>query len=172
MKSNSIQRLVLAAVLAALVCVATMVITVPFPLIGYFNLGDGFALLAGWLLGPVYGFAAAGLGSALADIFLGFITYAPGTFVIKGLIALIAALLCGVGKKNKTLSSLLAAAAAEAEMVLGYFVYEALILGYGTAAAASMPLNLVQGCAGIVLFMVLSVLFEKCRLREKVLRQR
>ena len=60
--------------LAALVCVATMVIKIPSPLNGYINLGDCIVLLSGWLLSPVYGFMAAGLGSALADLFAGYVT--------------------------------------------------------------------------------------------------
>lgn len=51
---------------AALSCAATMVIQIPIAT-GYLNFGDGLCLLAGWFLGPWYGFAAAGLGSALAD---------------------------------------------------------------------------------------------------------
>ena len=170
MKANPLRRLMFAAVLAALVCVATMVLVIPFPVVGFFNLGDGFALLSGFLLGPWYGFAAAAIGSALADLFLGYAVYVPGTFVIKGGIALLAGLLCRRIGKRPLFSSLLAAAAAEAEMVLGYFAYEAWILGYGTAAAASVPLNLVQGCAGIVLFGLLAALFEKTNLRTKFLR--
>ena len=46
---------------AALSCAATMVIRIPTPI-------GGLCLLAGWILGPWYGFAAAGLGSALADL--------------------------------------------------------------------------------------------------------
>ena len=61
--------------LAALICVATMVIKIPSPLNGYINLGDCIVLLSGWLLSPVYGFMAAGLGSALADLFAGYVTY-------------------------------------------------------------------------------------------------
>ena len=82
-------KIVLSAMLAALICVATMIITVPSPLGGFLNLGDGFVLLAGWLLGPIYGFVSAGLGSALADLFLGYAFYVPGAFVIKGLSALL-----------------------------------------------------------------------------------
>ena len=80
--------------LAALTCVATIVIKIPSPLNGYINLGDCIVLLSGWLLSPVYGFFAAGLGSALADLFSGYAAYAPATFLIKGLMALIA---CGRG---------------------------------------------------------------------------
>ena len=76
--------------LAALTCIATMVIKIPSPLNGYLNLGDCVVLLAGWMLSPVYGFLAAGVGSALADLFSGYVVYAPATFVIKGLMALVA----------------------------------------------------------------------------------
>lgn len=71
MNDKKIRKLVLAALLAALVCVATMVVQIPSPMQGYVNLGDCFVLLSGWLLGPWYGFAAGGIGSMLADIFLG-----------------------------------------------------------------------------------------------------
>jgi len=59
MNDKKIRKLVLAALLAALVCVATMVVQIPSPMQGYVNLGDCFVLLSGWLLGPWYGFAAA-----------------------------------------------------------------------------------------------------------------
>ena len=35
-------------------------------------------------------------------------------------------------------------------MVLGYFAYESTVLGYGLAAAASIPGNAIQGAAGVV----------------------
>ena len=84
------QKIVMAAMLAALVCVATMIVKIPSPLKGYLNLGDCVVLLSGWILSPVYGFLAAGIGSALADLFSGYVTYAPATFIIKGIMALIA----------------------------------------------------------------------------------
>ena len=88
--NNKTRKIVLAALLASLTCVATMLIKVPSPLKGYVNLGDCVVLLSGWILSPLYGFFAAGIGSALADIFSGYVIYAPATFVIKGAMALIA----------------------------------------------------------------------------------
>ena len=61
MKKNT-KTLVIAALLAALVCVATMVVKIPSPLKGYINLGDCMVLLSGWLLPPVFSFLAAGIG--------------------------------------------------------------------------------------------------------------
>ena len=81
---------------------------------------------------------------------LGYAAYAPGTFIIKGLTALTAALI--LRALSGRLSGLvIGAAAGEVVMVLGYFAYEALTLGYGIAAAASIPGNAVQGAAGMVI---------------------
>ena len=65
----------------ALTFVSTMFIRVPLVL-GYINLGDAFVLLSVFILGPVYGTIAAGVGSALADLF-GYITYARGLYLSK-----------------------------------------------------------------------------------------
>ena len=92
MKRNQIYKLVLTALLAALTYVMTRVVQVP-TVGGYTNLGDSMCLLAGLVLGPWYGFAAAGVGSAPVDLLSGYAYYVPGTLVIKGLVALIAAFL-------------------------------------------------------------------------------
>ena len=82
MKHEKTVKLVLAALFAALCSVATMLIHIPIPATnGYINLGDGVVLLGAFLLGPVYGMAAGGLGSMLADLLLGYAAYAPGTLV-------------------------------------------------------------------------------------------
>ena len=88
--NSKIKQLTIAALFAALACVATMIIKIPSPLKGYLNIGDCVVLLSGWLLPPFYGFLAAGIGSALADLFSGYMIYAAATFVIKGLMALVA----------------------------------------------------------------------------------
>ena len=60
MKHEKLIKLVLAALFAALTCVATMLIHIPMPATnGYINLGDGMVLLGAFLLGPVYGMASA-----------------------------------------------------------------------------------------------------------------
>lgn len=160
MNDIRIRRLVYSALFAALCCAATMAIRIPTPTGGYVNAGDAVVLLGAFMLGPVWGACAAGLGSALADIFSGYALYAPGTFAIKALTALAAALLLKRLPENKlTASAVAASAAAELWMVLGYFLYESLVLGYGTAALGSVPGNLAQavfGCAaGTALFLAL-----------------
>lgn len=150
MKHNRLIRLVLAALFAALGCVATMVISIPIPATnGYINLGDGIVLLGAFFLPPAYAAAAGGLGSMLADILLGYASYAPATLLIKALSALCAATVSHMGQR-KTGAVILGAVAGEILMILGYFGYEALVLGYGLAAVGSIPANALQAAAGIV----------------------
>ena len=93
MTDKKLHRLVLAALFTALTTVMTMVIQVPSPMQGYVNLGDCGVLLSAWVLGPVWGGAAAGVGSMLADLLSGYAHYAPGTLVIKTCMAVAAALI-------------------------------------------------------------------------------
>lgn len=156
------KKIVIASMLAALVCVATMIIKIPSPLKGYLNLGDCVVLLSGWLLPPVYGFLAAGIGSALADVFSGYAMYAPATFVIKGLMA-VAAYYCFLllNKKIRSLSSrVVSGAAAEVIMILGYFVFEGFLYGFAPSLI-NIPANGVQGIAGLIIGVILIKIFEK-----------
>lgn len=159
--NRQVRKLVLAALFAALSCVMTLVIQIPAPT-GHVNLGDVGVLLSGWLLGPLWGGAAAGIGSALADL-LSWPAYAPATFVIKFAMAAAAALIFRSGKKrgHKRLAMVSGAVAAEAVMVGGYFIYESLVLGVGAAAAASVPFNLVQGAVGGVVGVAAVLLLDR-----------
>ena len=155
MKNDKLVKLVLAALFTALCCVATMAIQIPIPATnGYINLGDGAVLLGAFLLGPMYGALAGGLGSAMADLLLGYAAYAPGTFVIKAAMALSAALLLRVMKKKPVVGSIAGGVVGEIRMVSGYFAYESAILGYGIAAAASIPANTLQGVGGLIVSVV------------------
>lgn len=165
---TNLRKLVMASLFAALVCVATMIVKIPSPLKGYLNLGDCVVLAAGWLFSPVYGFLAAGLGSALADIFSGYITYAPATFLIKGAMALIACYgfrLCN--KKLKGLvSHLLSAVASEVFMVLGYLVFEGVLYGF-VPSLVNVPANGMQGVAGVVLGVAIIRILERLKLASR-----
>ncbi len=156
------KKLVIAALLAALVCVATMVIKIPSPLKGYINLGDCVVLVAGWMLSPTYGFLAAGLGSALADLFSGYVTYAPATFVIKGLMALIVFYVFKLlnTKIGKLPSRIISGIAAEIMMVLGYYVFEGFMYGFAPSLV-NIPPNSIQGLAGLIIGTILITAFQK-----------
>ena len=156
------RKLVMASMLASLVCVATMIIKIPSPLKGYLNLGDCVVLLSGWFLSPFYGFMAAGIGSALADLFSGYVTYAPATFIIKGIMA--AAAYYGFKLLNKKLPQvaayIISGVVSEIIMVLGYYVFEGFLYGF-IPSVVNIPANAVQGLAGLIIGTLLIRIFDK-----------
>jgi uncharacterized membrane protein len=75
--------LVLIALFSALVFVVTYVLPVPIGVVGYVNFGDAVIFISAMVLGPIGGAVAGAVGSTLADVFLGYVTYAPFTFFVK-----------------------------------------------------------------------------------------
>ena len=155
--NNNLKKLILAALFAALSCVATMSIRIPTPGTGgYIHPGDAIVILSGVILGPVWGFFAGGIGSALSDLIGGYFVYVPITFVIKGLVALAAGLLYQkVGKTQKSrYAAVVLGGVADIILVAGgCFVCEYFI--YGAGAAASIPANIIQGIGGLVISCIL-----------------
>lgn len=163
MQTKKTLKLVMAALLAAMTCVATMVIKIPIAATGgYINLGDCIVLLSGILLGSMYGGLAAGIGSALADLFSGYVAFTPATFLIKGLMAIILGLFVKDLSKKSIIKTVIYGVIAECLMIAGYFFFEAVFMGYGLGAAAAIPGNAIQGVVGLILAMILIPVFRTC----------
>lgn len=160
--NSTTKKVVMASMLAALCCVATMIIKIPSPMKGYMNLGDCVVLLSGFMLSPLYGFFAAGIGSALADIFSGYVIYAPATFVIKGAMALVAYFGFKLihRKIGRNAARIISGVAAEMVMILGYFVFEGFMYGF-IPSLVNIPASAVQGAVGLILGIILVRIFEK-----------
>jgi uncharacterized membrane protein len=91
------------AVFTALVFVATVVFSIYVPATeGFFNIGESMVFLSAILFGPLVGAFAGGVGSMLADLFLGFPHYAPGTLIIKACEGAVVGL---IKKRNPKFSS-------------------------------------------------------------------
>lgn len=163
MKNSNIKKLTLAALFAAIICVATFVIKIPTPGTGgYIHLGDAFVILCGIFLGPVYGGLAAGIGSALSDLFGGYFIYVPITFAIKAIVAI--AVYFVYSKLSKMISKpvircIIGGVVLTILMPLGYFVCEYFI--YGAGALASIPANIIQGLSGLIISSILFPVFRK-----------
>lgn len=159
---EKLRRLTLTGVLTALTTAATMLIRIPTPTKGYINLGDTMVNLCAWILGPAWGAAASGIGSALADLLSGYAVYCPATLIIKGLMAVVSfGVFHALTRKQSRLPARIAAAcAAELVMILGYAVFEGFLYGSYAMAAASVTGNLVQGifgaAASVTLYSLLS----------------
>ena len=159
------KQLAFSALFAALCLIGTMVIAIPLPT-GYFNVGDVFVLLAAWFLGPLYGSLAAGVGSALADVIMGYAIYAPFTCIIKGLDAFITYLVCSFLKKCirtarwDSIPRLLSALVGEAIMVLGYLLVETLFYGFPVALTTLLGNATQGGCCLLLATIVMGVFYR------------
>ena len=153
-KRSPILTIVISAMMAALVAVATYIIQIPVPQTGgYINVGDAMIFTAALIFGPVIGGFAGGVGSAISDLAGPYAHFAPVTLVVKGL----EGLLVGFISNKKTLwIEIIAVIIGGAIMISGYFLAEAFLMGYGIAAAlVEVPGNLFQitfgGIVGIPL---------------------
>ena len=169
MKTLTTKKLVMTALFMALTMVATMFIRIPLPL-GYVNLGDVFVLLSVFILGPVYGTIAAGIGSGLADLF-GYITYTPGTLIIKSAMALVAWLIYKVLYKatnKKMFAEIVGGVVGAILMATGYFFYEILFFTTPAVAIVNAPWNLLQGGIGVALSVILMRVLTVTKALEKL----
>ena len=169
MKNATTKKLVMTALMMALTMVATMFIRIPLPL-GYVNLGDVFVLLSVFILGPVYGTIAAGVGSGLADLF-GYITYAPGTLIIKSTMAFVAWLIYKFLSKatgKEMLGEIVGGIVGALVMATGYFFYEIMFFTTAGVAIVNAPWNLLQGGIGVTLSVILMRVLTATKALEKL----
>lgn len=148
---HTTKQLTMAALFIALTTVATMVISIPIPgTNGFVNLGDSFVLLGGLLFSHYYGALIGGVGSAMADLFLGYSFYAPITLIVKGIEGFLASVL----SRESHISKFIAVLVAVIWMPIGYFLFEAILFGVPIALASLVP-NFIQGAVGTGLSLLL-----------------
>ncbi len=148
----------ISAVMAALVCVTTMLIQVPIPATeGFFNIGDAMIMVASMTGGPMVGAFAGGIGSSLADLLGGWYVWAIPTLIIKGTEGFLAGRILRRGRQNIQ-NIILAWMVGGLEMVFGYFLVQIYLYGF-SAALVELPFNFVQmavgGIVGIPAFLTI-----------------
>jgi uncharacterized membrane protein len=153
------------ATFTALTTVATIVFIVPFPSTqGYFNLGDTFVMLSGFLLGPLGGFFAGGVGSAMGDALLGFPAFVPITFVAKGFEGLFVGLLSSRTRSRNRVSGwdVLGLILGSLAMLMGYLFGEVFLLGFtfGVAVVELVTINSIQVMMGSIFVIVVGPLLR------------
>ncbi len=165
---NNTRKLILSALCAALICAATIAVKIPLPQ-GYVNLGDSIVLLTGSILSPVFAFFAAGIGSALADLMLGYNVYIPATFIIKGIMAIVFCMMNTFLKKrckHSIFAIILPSFTAEIIMIAGYFAVELFLYSSYAVAATNLLFNGIQGFVCMIAGIVLIKTLEKTKLMK------
>lgn len=155
MKKIATRTWILAGILFVVTTLVTWLlrvdITIAEETAGYWTIGDAAVYASAALLGGPLGALASALGSALADILAGQAIYAPASFVIKGLMALLTCFLLKRGESRDWLYLVKIVGIAGGMMTLLYFLYDLVLRGNYTMAALGLPFNLLQLIAGGVL---------------------
>lgn len=155
-KKTWIMQLLLTAAFAGLVVVASMIVIFPIPkMAGYFGMGDAVIFVAALVFGPLVGGLAGGIGSAVADLVVNPLLV-PYTLVIRGM----EGWLVGRLSRRSFRSDYVACVLGGGEMVLGYFVVEVLLFGFG-GALEDLPFNLFQVVAGIAVGPAIALLLRR-----------
>ena len=156
---NNTSGLVYTALMICLVLLGTVLFRIPVPMTqGYVHLGDTMIFLGVLMLGKRHGAAAAGLGSALADILGGYAFWAPWTLVIKSLMAFVTGLILERTARNHKhsysndrLVKLTAMTAGGILMCAGYLLAETVMYGSFALAVVGLPWNIGQVGVGMML---------------------
>lgn len=167
MKATSLQRVVLTAIFAAVVCVTTaFLFHIPIGTAGgYIHLGDAFIYLAGAFLPTPYAMAAAGIGSALADVLTGAPHWAIFTVIIKAAMAA-----CFTSAKSTVLCrrNVIAAFGAGAVCIVGYYLAEVILFGNWITPLLTIPTGgLVQSGGGTVLFLLVGAALDRAKIKTR-----
>ena len=171
---SHVQKIVMAAMMMCLVMIATVFIRVPIPgTQGYVHLGDSMVFLSVLILGWKYGAVASAFGGLLADVLGGAAAWAPWTFVIKGVMAVILGLIAMKLSERSSISRgrfIFGEAAgmvvAGIFMVAGYYLAEGVMYGNWLAPVIGIPWNIGQFVVGMVIVIVLATALCKTPARS------
>jgi uncharacterized repeat protein (TIGR04002 family) len=165
MKKNHLKLMCISGIFAAVVFVVTAYLHVP-TYNGYVHFGDGFIFIAACILPMPYSVIVGVVGAMLADLLTGYAMWAPGSMIIKGLLALL--FTCKAKKiiTGRNLIMLIPAAVISAG---GYYLYEALITKNFVTSLAGIPGSTVQAVASSIVFVVMGGIMDKYNLRKKML---
>ena len=143
-------------IFGAFTCVVTMVIAFPIPATnGFINIGDAVVMITGLMFGPIIGGIAGGIGSSLADLFLGFTIYAPATLIIKGLEGFFVGLIANPKKNHKwNYRDFIAVIVGGFIMIMGYFFYEVMLFGVPSALYEFILNSIIQFGLGSVIALI------------------
>lgn len=157
-------KIVLTAMMMCLIMVSILFIRIPIPFTqGYVHLGDAAVFLAVLVLGWKYGALAAALGGMLGDIIGGFAAWAPWTFVIKGIMALILGLVIMTASRKKDitdkgfiLTEIFGMVLSGVFMAASYYFAEGIMYGNWVTPMLGVPWNIGQFTAGMVLSVIIA----------------
>lgn len=176
MEKFNVRWIVTSGLMIALVFLVTFTTKIPGP-VGPFNIGDAVIMVSAILLGKNCGLAAGAVGSAIADIAMGYAFFSPITLVVKGLEGYITGTIAHYGKGNNTgeVVRIIGVVTGAIVMIAGYFLAELFVLpvfnkdfGLTMAVKDLVSTNLIQGGVSAAAGYVLSTILIKANIMKHI----
>ena len=176
MEKMNTKWVVMNGLMIALVFLVTYTTKIPGP-VGPFNIGDAVIMVTAILLGRNSGLLAGALGSAVADIAMGYAFFAPFTLIVKGLEGYVVGLIAYHGKSENfdTGRKIVGVVVGAVVMIAGYFFSESLVLplfnkdfGLAMAVRELVSTNLIQGFVSAVTGYILSTVLIKANIMKHI----
>ena len=179
---GSVYKIVTVGLLGALVFVSNYLsfpIPVPVGDISRIHLGNVFCLLSGFVMGPVGGGLASGIGAALYDLTNpAYIASAPFTFLFKFMLAFVCGVIAHAGKMNGSMLQackisapryFIAAVSGSVTYIILYLAkayIEAILMGSAheaalIALATKLATSSVNGVLAVVISVPLAAVIQK-----------
>ena len=167
MRKNRIKMMCISGIFSAIVFVVTAYLHIP-TYNGYVHCGDGFIFLAASILPMPYAVLVGAIGALLADLLTGFAIWAPGSVVIKALIAMLFS--CKAKKIVTARNSIMLLPAALISIV-GYYLYEVLITGSFIVSLSGIPGSAVQAVASSIVFVTAGLAMDKFNVKNQLMKE-
>lgn len=172
-KQAKLRLTTLTAMFAALIIVTTAYIKIPAPL-GYIHIGDSMIYLSASILPAPFGFFAAAIGGAMADLLAGYPQWVLPTAIIKSMNVLPFFFVRLYVKRNSGFSkiiniqNILMLIPSTLVTLGGYFIANTLLYDTGAAVAELLP-NLVQAVSSGIVFIVVGLSLDSVGFGNRVL---
>jgi uncharacterized membrane protein len=149
------KELVLNGLLISLVFIGTKFINIRLPISingGLIHMGNVMLFMISLVFGPRRGAISGAFGMAIFDILSGWITWAPFTFIIRGLMGyVIGKIAYGENSSGKNFfKNLFGIFVGGIIMITGYYITEVILYGNFLAPITSIPGNIVQILIGAI----------------------
>lgn len=158
----SVKKMTICAMCIALTYVATAFINVRLPIAangGLIHLGNAALFICAILFGKKIGAIAGGLGMAIFDLMGGWVSWAPFTLVIVGLMGFIVGFIGE--RKSKFGWYIVSILFALLIKIGGYYIAEGILYGNWVAPLTSIPGNIVQVILGAVIALPVAMPLRK-----------
>lgn len=163
---SRLKKLTVTSMFTAMIFVVTRFLQVPVG-IGYIHLGDVLVYMCACLMGNPWALIAGGIGQALADVASGFSVYAPATFLIKAIVAVIMSFAKNNTPKILTKKSAILTIPSGVIVVAGYFIADTIVAkGF---AFTYVYANIIQALGSSLVFIILAAALDKSKIKTRII---